>query len=327
MPWIDAHLDLAYLALLGRDLRSPCPDPATGCVSLPALREAGLELVMVTIFTEPAAGRLWKPHFYPDHTDRAACEAAGRRQLEVYQRLEDEGQLSIVRVAADLRASGPRPLVILLMEGADPIRSPNALQWWFDHGLRAVGLTWAAGSRYAGGNSAPGPLTSEGRDLIAALDNLGLMHDLSHLADAALEGVLRHARGPVMASHSNCRALLDGGQRHLADHDLHRIALRGGLVGLNLYGRFLATGRAATIADAARHVEHAAAIMGHRRGVGLGSDMDGGFPPSDLPQGLDHPARLPALARELHARGWNDADLAGFRHDNWMRFFEQALPR
>lgn len=315
MPlWYDSHLDLAYLAQQGRNLRVPCPDPQAGCVSLPALREAGVELACATIFTE-----------------RGATEEEGRAQLEIYRRLEAEGELTIVTDPGGLDAGPgkPRPLIVLLMEGADPITTPDDLAAWFKDGLRMVGLTWAMGTRYAGGNRAPGPLTPLGAELVRAMDELGMIHDASHLADESLDGLLATATAdaPIVATHSNCRAITGDDQRHLRDDQIRAIGFRGGIIGLNLFTEFLIQGRRATIDDCVAHLQHVTGLMGHRRGVGLGSDLDGGFTPAQVPVGLEHPRRLEALAEALRTAGWSDEDVNGFRHSNWRRFIQRALPK
>lgn len=307
--------------MLGRDLRVACADGDDGCVSLPALRAAGVDLAFATIFTEPGDAE-GVGYGSPDDLDTA--EAAGLRQLAVYEQLEREGELTIVRRAADLEGDGPRPHVLILMEGADPIRGPEAVAAWTARGLRLVGLTWMNGTRYAGGDASGGPLTERGVELVRALDDAGLVHDASHLSDAAFDGLLATARGPIVATHSNCRALLNANERHLRDEQVRAIGARGGVVGLNLYTAFLARGRRATIADCVAHVERVAEIMGHRRGVALGSDMDGGFGATSLPEGLDHPGKLPALTAALRDAGWSDEDVAGFRADNWRRFLARA---
>lgn len=328
MKWIDGHLDLAYLALCGRDLRIACPDGTDGCVSLPALREAGIDLAAGTIFTEPGIKDAHKPYGYWDSDDVAGAERAGQAQLEVYARLEAEGEISVMRSRGDLadRSGGPRPRVVVLMEGADPIRSPDDAARWVDAGVRLVGLAWAAGTRYAGGNYIQGPLRAAGVDLVSALDELGVVHDASHLSDEAFDALVRHATGPIVATHSNCRALAGDDQRHLRDEQIAEIGRRGGIVGLNLFAKFLVPGGRATISDCVAHVERVCEIMGHRQGVGLGSDMDGGFPPSGLTAGLDHPRKLDALSDALRTAGWPETDLENFRHANWHRFLDQTLP-
>jgi len=327
VQWIDGHLDLAYLQLLGRDLTAPCPDPDDGCVSLPELRDARVELVFATIFTEPASDESHPRSAYGGIDDLDGAEAAGRRQLEVYRQLEAQGELRFVRSRADLDTpGGAGPGIVLLMEGADPIRDPDQVPRWFDDGLRMVGLTWAMGTRYAGGNHRLGPLTGLGIDLVGAMDDCGIVHDASHLSDEAFDGLMQVARGPIVATHSNCRALAGDSQRHLRDDQVRAIAARDGVIGLNLFSKFLVPSGRATIDDCVAHVQRVAELMGHRRGVALGSDMDGGFGPNRLPEHLDHPGKLDALTDALAGAGWSDDDVEGFAHGNWRRFLERTLP-
>ena len=298
-------------------------DPAQGCLSLPALRAGGVELAFGTIFTEPnVAG----PHGYAAD-DPHAAHAAGMRQIEEYEQWERDGEIFIVRSRADLGVESTLPKILVLMEGADPIRGPDEVRHWHDRGVRIVGLTWAMGTRYAGGNHVHAPLTSRGVAMVSALDEAGIIHDASHLSDEAFDVVLEHARGPMIASHSNCRALVENNQRHLRDDQIKAIGDRGGIVGLNLYTSFLAVGRRATIDDCIAHVEHAAGVMGHRRGVALGSDMDGGFGPEKLPVGLEHPTRLDRIAEALSKHGWPDGDITNFAWGNWRRFLDENLAK
>jgi membrane dipeptidase len=339
MKWIDGHLDLAYLAVNGRDLtrRDACA-AEIGCVTLPALRDGGVRLAFATIFTEKGLDGPDRAHRYASSDDLDGAEAAGWRQVEAYERLEREGHVRIVRAAGDLDVidADDRLAIVLLMEGADPIRRPEDVTKWHLRGLRMVGLTWAAGTRYAGGNGPPpgkplpkdwsvGPLTSLGIEMIAALDDAGIIHDASHLSDAALDRLLEHARGPIVATHSNCRALMDDWQRHLRDDQIRAIVERGGVIGLNLFGKFLALDRRATISDCIAHIERVAEVAGRRDVIALGSDMDGGFGPGDLPVGLDHPAKLDGLAEALRSRGWSDAEVQCFGWGNWMRVLRSAL--
>ena len=99
MRWIDGHLDLAYLAVNGADIGAEPDDPAKRCVSLPALRQAGVDLCFATIFTEPGEEAAGKPYGYRSSADLDAARAAGVRQLEIYERLEKQRELSIVRRA------------------------------------------------------------------------------------------------------------------------------------------------------------------------------------------------------------------------------------
>jgi membrane dipeptidase len=195
----------------------------------------------------------------------------------------------------------------------------------------AVGMAWARGSRYASGNAEPScssdfGLTGLGRAMVPAMDALGIVHDLSHLSQRASDELLGLSAAAVVATHSNCRALLGGqSQRHLADETIREIGRRGGVIGLNLFAPFvhheLGEGERPSISDAVRHVEHICAVMGHRGGVGLGSDFDGGFSAERLPAGIDRPADLWKITHTLWQRGWSDAEVEGFAWGNWARFW------
>jgi membrane dipeptidase len=328
--WADGHLDLAYLGVNGRDMRAPVADDAPHALTLASLAEGGVRVALGTIFTEmggdPAGDRV----AYRSSDDVEGAFGAGLVQLEWYERMEEAGALRIVRTRADLVAAATDggPLgVVLLMECADPIRTPDEAAWWHARGLRAVGLSWGHGSRYAGGNARPGGLSPEGRALVDALDALGVLHDASHLSREAFDDLLAHTPARVVATHSNAAALLPDNPRHLTDGQIREIAARDGWIGLNLYGRFLADGRRATLDDCVRHVMHAARIAGGDR-LGLGSDLDGGFGRESLPLGLqstrDYPSLLEALLAAGFAETGGTAD--GFAHGNLLRVLEASLP-
>lgn len=331
MNWIDAHLDLAFIALDGRDICKPCEDLSKGCISLPALREASVDLICATIFSAPgpipeADAEGWDhPCRYPTSDDIDAAYQAGFCQIEFYQKLEEEGELSIVRNRADLSSDSSLPKIVLLMEGADPIRNPEDVKHWHELGLRMVGLTWSKGTRYAGGNANHGPLTPLGIELVKELDKFGIIHDASHLADEALNRLFEHAQGPIVATHSNCRAITGDDQRHLSDEQIKEIGKRGGVIGLNLFSKFLVNDGRATIDDCVAHIQHICELVGHRKGIGLGSDADGGFPPSSMPADLDHPCKYSALIDALASEGWSEAEQYDFCSGNWMRLLAQFL--
>jgi len=328
MTWFDAHLDLAYLAELGRDLEcspSECGGPLLpAAVTFSSLAEGPVGACLATIFTEPGGERASVS--YPAG-DAEAAHAAGGRQVQRYHAWARAGRIRLGGFGAVKETWGPEGAqrVGILLEGADPIRTPAELERWVRWGVVAVGMAWWKPSRYAGGNRSDLGLSDLGRELVRAMDALGVVHDVSHLSDRALDDLLRLTARPVIASHSNCRALMDGkDQRHLTDAAIREIARRGGVIGLNLFSKFLREGledgQRATLDDAVRHVERICELAGHRRAVGLGSDMDGGFTAAALPEGIDGPRDLGKLLSALRGRGWTDTDLDGFRWGNWARF-------
>jgi len=322
---IDGHLDLGYLAMQGIDLESQSPDPARFGVNFPALRAGSCKMVFATLFTEVGCDEAWG---YANFDDVDTAARAARLQLRLYQGLESRGVIRIVRTQTDLlqwNAAGPTRVVIL-MEGADPIESPERAKWWFDQGVRMVGLTWAKGSRYAGGNAAPGELTAAGHQMIQALDSVGMIHDLSHLSDKACAQVIALSKGSIASSHSNCRSLVPGNERHITDETIRAIAARKGVCGLNLYGKFLANDRVATMDDVVRHVKHVREVGGAEC-LALGSDFDGGFTPEDCPVNARRPEDLPAIESALAKAGLQPQEIAGFRSENWLRVLRAALPK
>jgi len=332
--FFDAHLDLAYLAELGRDLHAPLDDcrgklhPAA--VTLPSLRDAPVAACLATVFTEalgasgPVLGddAFAEAAAYPEG-DAAAARKAGLRQLKLYQSWAQAGAVAPLR-----KTDAPAGTIRLgvLVENADPIESPDALdEEWIndDVPLVAVGMTWHKPGRYAHGNSVTEDLglTDLGRALVQRLDDRGVVHDVSHLNRRSFADLFERAEGTIVATHSNCAALVDpDNHRHLTDDQIRAIVERGGVIGLNFLGKFLTDEpRRATIDDAVRHVEHVCELVGRRDAVGLGTDMDGGIGADALPEGLDRPEHLPRLLDALRDRGWSDDDCAGFAWANWAR--------
>jgi membrane dipeptidase len=306
--WFDAHLDLACLAVNGRDMFAQPEDihekPGPAGATLPSLIEGRVRLCLGTIFTEPDGEG---PEGYPAG-DVERAHTVGRAQLEAYLTWRDRAVISLDRLAAlraqhaggsgglgEIRAGmgvsevvplstratlariPARPPIHLgiLIENADIIKSPDQLAWWQERGVVAVGMAWAKSSRYAGGNRSSDGLTPLGKDLVREMDRLGIVHDVSHLSDRAFADLCETTDKLLIASHSNCRAITDpsgANQRHLTDAQIVEIARRGGVIGLNLFSMFL-TPRCgesgrATIDETIAHLERICELAGEGGGVG-----------------------------------------------------------
>jgi membrane dipeptidase len=282
-------------------------------------------LICATIFCVPG---FEDPKGY-NTPDEAAAEARG--QLEWYERQIAAGVFRMVKSAADLpsESAGDNPLpMVLLLEGADPIRDPGEVAWWYERGLRACGLAWKR-TRYAGGTRAPGPLTPEGVLLTKALDEAGIIHDTSHLAEESFWQLLDLTGGPVMASHSNCRTFVPT-DRQLSDDMARAIAARHGMLGINFYDKFLLTPdqygkRRATLNDVVRHMRYWCDLIGDARHVGIGTDMDGGLGRDEIPREMITSADLPRLADALSAADFGDDDVRAIMGGNWLEFLRRSL--
>ena len=328
---VDAHLDIAYNAVRGRDVTrravEQTPD-AEGIptVGLPDLAAGRVGLVCATIFCMPALPD------QPGYTTAEEAAAVAKQQLKWYQTQAREGHMRLIRRRADVpncNGTGGPVEAILLLEGADPIANPNDVPAWFEAGLRIVGLAWKQ-TRYAGGTGAPGPLTDAGVALVAAMDQLGIIHDTSHLAEESFWQLLDISHGPVMASHSNCRSIVPT-DRQLSDEMAKALFKRGGVIGINFFDKFLLSPseqgrRRARLDDVVRHVKHFCDLAGNAQYVGLGTDMDGGLGREQIPLEITTSADLPRVAEALSEAGFADDDVRAIMGKNWLRFFRENLP-
>ncbi|MEX0886263.1 MAG: membrane dipeptidase [Phycisphaeraceae bacterium] len=235
--------------------------------------------------------------------------------------------------------AAPEPGVILLMEGADPIVEPAQVHAWHAAGLRALALAHYGHSRYAAGTPSPdptgreqdGPLTELGVALLREARELPLAIDLSHLSDTSFYQVIDTWPGRVCASHTNCRALVPH-PRQFSDEQIKLIVERDGVIGMVMYAGMIRPlardgGRPVDVrlAHVVEHVDHVCQLAGSAKHVALGTDLDGGFGAEATPGDLQRYEDLTRLEPMLRDRGFDDADVAGFFHGNWLRFYSEVL--
>lgn len=163
-------------------------------------------------------------------------------------------------------------------------------------------------------------LTAFGRSVVAEMNRVGMMVDLSHAAEQSFYDALQCSRTPIVCSHSSSRALCDH-PRNLTDDQLRALRDVGGVAQVCLYGGFLrpeAEGPA-TILDAVRHLMHMIEVAGiDHVGIGTDFDGDGGI------IGCAHVSEVMNLTRRLQAEGLTDADLQKVWGANFLRVMEQA---
>ena len=195
------------------------------------------------------------------------------------------------KIAALLSVEGPEVI------GCDPARlSPLKCE-----GFVMTTLTWNADNTLAGCHSSSLGLTPRGVDFVKEAERLGILIDVSHLSERAFWDLVMVSRQPILASHSNCRALCEH-TRNLTDDQLRAVAESGGTVGLNLYPPFL--GDNADYSVVQRHLEHMLRLCGEDH-VAIGGDLDG---------------------CEILANGFSDlSDFAGFYEFLRGQGYEEAL--
>jgi membrane dipeptidase len=146
--------------------------------------------------------------------------------------------------------------------------------------------------------------------------------DLSHMADEAVADAFALWRGPIMASHSNSRALVPG-DRQITDATAAEVARRGGMLGISFYQPHLRKSGRPSLDDVVRHALHLARVAGGPEHVGLGTDLDGGFDSRHAPiSDLSELKQLPLGLRKHFSR----AQVEGVMGTNWLGFLARALP-
>ena len=288
-------------------------------------------------------------------------------QIDIVHRLATRYPrvLMLARTAADVRraqATG-RIASMIGVEGGHQIdgrlsvlRQYHALGAGYMTLTHFKSLSWADASTDA---PRAGGLTEFGRNVVREMNRLGMLVDVSHVSDATMAAALEVTKAPVIASHSDARAL-SGAPRAIPDDLLRKIAANGGVVMVNfalshlssawhewdvarqayaksvgvpddVYGAKAPAPLVAwdaahpaprvTVATVADHIDHVASIAGHDH-VGIGGDLDGigGLSPEGL-SGVDG---YPLLFAELARRGWSDADLAKLAQGNILRVMEAA---
>lgn len=349
---VDGHLDIAYNALhFGRDFTLPLADlrarergrspNGVATVSLPTLQAGGVAVVFGTLFALPAASPVAETAVSP-MTYRNAAEAHGiaNRQLDYYARLVDEGngrlrlltsQKTLTEVVESQTSENPALGILLLMEGADPVREPAELEMWVERGLRLVGPAWDDTRYAAGAWRHGGGLTKEGHALLEMMQTFGLGLDVSHLSERSFQQAVERYDGVVIASHSNVRALVPG-ERQLSDRQIQQLGERAGVIGIALSNPSLRANHLlgehrefVTLNHVAAHIDHICQLLGSSHHVAIGSDLDGGFGAKDIPLELDSAADLGLIGKKLAEWGYGADDVANVMGQNWLQMVRGLL--
>ena len=351
---IDAHLDLAWNALQWnrniehsvytirtRESNLTGAGRGQGTVALPEMRQGRIALCFATLLAR-STGRAIQNL---DYSSPYQAYAAAQGQLAYYQALKEADKVRLIVDKKELDeqidswldwevdTSLPQPMVglVISMESADPILTPEQLPVWKEAGVRIIGPAHYGPGRYAGGTSTELGLAFEGKQLLREMDRLGILLDLTHLSDEAFWEAMDCFSGLVLASHNNCRALVPH-QRQFDNKQIHAIISRDGVMGVALDNWMLRTGwtrgakdnERVTFAHAADHIDHICQLAGNSRHAALGSDLDGGFGREQSPSDLDTIADLQHLTEILSKRGYSDEHIAAIMHGNWLGLLRNA---
>lgn len=196
---------------------------------------------------------------------------------------------------------------------------------YYEKGVRLVTLTWNHPNSIGFPNSSDSAvmlqgLTDYGRDVVAEMERLGMVVDVSHVSDGVFRDVAEIASKPFVASHSNSRFVC-GHTRNMSDDMIRTLAEKGGVMGLNLGPEFLAPGsKESRIEDMVRHILHIRDIGGTDV-LALGSDFDGIHGTFEV----SGPEDWPKLYEALRKAGLAESELEQMWWKNVARVFREVL--
>ncbi len=367
---IDGDYPMAIGALdMCRDLASPIeeiraavpgptrlrdwPDSET-MASLPEMRRGAIAVALVKL----VACVLKPGHTHGEYRSADAAYSSALGQLAYYRALEARGEARILETRQDFaehmaswsEAEGHDELpvgMVLGMEGADAIRTPEDARQWWDAGLRVVSLSHYGVSYYSHGTGTgtDGGLLPPAKALLEQMDALGMVLDVTHTSDESVRQALEVFSGPVLASHQNCRALVPG-ERQFPDEQLQWVIERGGVIGTSmdtwmlwrpgkvdwknagkgLKRRDVFRREEITLEDYVDHIDYVCQLAGNTLHAAIGGDTDGQGGRDGAPFEIDTVADYQKIAGVLDRRGYSQQDVANVMHGNWQRFFESWLP-
>lgn len=180
----------------------------------------------------------------------------------------------------------------------------------YNIGFRITTLGWNEQNPLTGSCQTGGGLTEQGREYVRLAQNVGMVIDVSHISDEGFWDIINMTEKPVIASHSNSRALCDV-PRNLTDEMYVALCKTGGTAGINLYPDFL--GENADLDTVCDHIFHFIEIAGSDKHVSLGSDMDG---VTHLPIGFAGVQDYPKIADRLMQRGLSEGSVENIFWNN-----------
>lgn len=312
-PVFDLHCDTA-LELLGKDLRHPVSLKENKLhIDLERAKKLDGYVQCFACFTTPGMEKWYG----------ISPEMVFQLELDIIL-AELERNKRIIRqvfTPADIRANMEKGKMsaILTIEGPAGFGfDPQLLPALYAAGFRITTLGWNEQNPLCGSHKTGGGLTEQGREYLQTAQQLGMIVDVSHCSDEAFWDMIQIAEKPVIASHSNSRAVCDV-TRNLTDDMFRAICQTGGVAGINQYAEFL--GDMPDLDTVCRHIEHFLSMDPEAEHIALGGDLDGC---DTLADGFEGIQSYPALATRLLERGLTEKMVENIYWNNAMGVFEKC---
>ena len=325
IPYFDAHCDTIYrceengrfgaaLEMEADPAKQQAYYAACGC-----LRENGGHIDLVRGRDFARYGQFfalyWDAKSAPADGMFAQCQRLHKRFLREMDENRDCITHCRTGTEVDEAVRRGKMAALLSIEGADLLdceeRNLETARSW---GVRLLNPVWNRANSLCGTNCEEPDrgLSQKGKRFVGQMEELDIYPDMSHISDAGFWDVIKTAQGPVVASHSNARALCPH-PRNLTDDQFRAIRDSGGIVGLNLYRDFV--GPQGTMEELAAHVEYFLNLGGEKT-MCLGGDLDGC---EALAAGMQGVQDVPKLYAALQARGYSESLLEDVFWNNLRR--------
>jgi membrane dipeptidase len=336
---LDTHLDTPFE--LQKKMQDISGRIEGGHFDYVRARQGGLDALFMAVYVAP------------EYEEKGGAKAYAEETIDLVEGFARRwpDQFVLARSIEQLRAQFGQGRVSLLLgiENGSALEDDlDNVQHFYDRGVRYVTLCHSKNNRICDSSFDDGPrwhgLSPFGKELVTRMNRVGMMIDVSHISDEALQQVLELSQAPVVATHSACRHFTPGWHRNLSDEMISRIAEKGGVIQVN-FGAMFVNGAVnaqfetlrreilqhleanhlageqksryvaqrwqqvqlhrATVGDVAEHIDHIARLVGVEH-VGLGSDFDG---VTAVPEGLEDVSAYPNLIYELLQRGYGERDI------------------
>lgn len=214
--------------------------------------------------------------------------------------------------------------LLAIEEGGAIDGSLEALRCLYELGVRAMTLTWSNRNDIADGinEEATGSgLTLFGKQVVAEMNRLGMLVDVSHISTAGFWSVIETSTKPIIATHSNAKSLCSH-PRNLNDEQIKALAQNGGLVGITFAGQFLEEDwRNACIESVYKHIDYMLNLIGNDDHIGFGSDFDGiSHPPYNIQGVQDYKPLIEYLSKY-----YSDETINKITHQNVINLLQKVL--
>lgn len=214
--------------------------------------------------------------------------------------------------------------LLAIEEGGAIDGSLEALRCLYELGVRAMTLTWSNRNDIADGinEEATGSgLTHFGKQVVAEMNRLGMLVDVSHISTAGFWSVIETSTKPIIATHSNAKSLCSH-PRNLNDEQIKALAQNGGLAGITFAGQFLEEDwRNACIESVYKHIDYMLNLIGNDDHIGFGSDFDGiSHPPYNIQGVQDYKPLIEYLSKY-----YSDETINKITHQNVINLLQKVL--